>query len=147
MFEHNSTIKDGSIKKKITKEDFIWPIAVFLSDINDVEIDDCMSIIPDNSLKNEAQSYLSNSSNIYHERFEFVNKVLRAYENYKRIWSPKDGKLSVEKSFIKEEYKQFWEEYMDIEDAELREYILKTNIYKIIMNNRKVSKISREVNI
>lgn len=147
VFEHNSTIKDGSIKKKITKEDFIWPIAVFLSDINDVEIDDCMSIIPDNSLKNEAQSYLSNSSNIYHERFEFVNKVLRAYENYKRIWYPKDGQLSVEKSFVKEEYKQFWEEYMDIEDAELREYILKTNIYKIIMNNRKVSKISKEVNI
>ncbi len=147
VFEHNSTIKDGSIKKKITKEDFIWPIAVFLSDIDDVEIDDCMSIIPDNSLKSEAQSYLNNSSNIYHERFEFVNKVLRAYENYKRTWSVKDGKTSVEKSFIKEEYKQFWEEYMDIEDEELREYILKTNMYKIIMNNRKVSKISKEVNI
>ena len=147
VFEHNSTIKDGSIKKKITKEDFIWPIAVFLSDINDVEIDDCMSITPDNSLKSEAQSYLNNSSNIYHERFEFVNKVLRTYENYKRTWSVKDGKTSVEKSFIKEEYKQFWEEYMDIEDEELREYILKTNMYKIIMNNRKVSKISKEVNI
>lgn len=147
VFEHNSTIKDGSIKKKITKEDFIWPIAVFLSDINDAEIDDCMSMIPDNSLKSEAQSYLSNSSNIYHERFEFVNKVLRAYENYKRTWSANDGKTSVEKSFIKEEYKQFWEEYMDIEDDELREYILKTNIYKIIINNRKVSKISKEVNI
>lgn len=147
VFEHNSTIKDGSIKKKITKEDFIWPIAVFLSDINDIEIDDCMSMVPDNSLKNEAQCYLSDSSNIYHERFEFVNKVLRTYENYKRILPASDGKSSIEKSFIREEYKLFWEEYMDIEDEELREYVLKINIYKIIMNNRKVSKISKEVNI
>lgn len=147
VFEHNSTIKDGSIKKKITKEDFIWPIAVFLSDINDIEIDDCMSMVPDNSLKNEAQCYLSDSSNIYHERFEFVNKVLRTYENYKRILPTSDGKSSIEKSFIREEYKLFWEEYMDIEDEELREYVLKINIYKIIMNNRKVSKISKEVNI
>lgn len=118
-----------------------------MSDINDIEIDDCMSKIPDNSLKSEVQSYLNNSSNIYHERFEFVNKVLRAYENYKRTWSGKEGKISVEKSFIREEYKHFWEEYMDIEDEELREYILKTNIYKIIMNNRKISKISKEANI
>lgn len=147
VFEHNSTIKDGNIKKKITKEDFIWPIAVFLSDINDVEIDDCMSTQPDNSLKSEAQSYLNNSANIYHERFEFVNKVLRTYEKYKKVWLVNDGKISVEKSFIKEEYMQFWDEYMDIEDEELREYILKINIYKIIMTNRKISKISKEVNI
>ena len=37
-------------------------------------------------------------------------------------------------------------EFEDIEDEQVKEYVLKTNIYKIIMNNRRIEKISREVN-
>jgi len=43
-------------------------------------------------------------------------------------------------------YKKFVTEFEDIEDEQVKEYVLKTNIYKIIMNNRRIEKISREVN-
>lgn len=43
-------------------------------------------------------------------------------------------------------YKKFVTEFEDIEDEQVKEYVLKTNIYKIIMNNRRIEKISKEVN-
>jgi|GEM_PF-1684342 len=81
--EHNSTIKDNTLKKNITKEEFIWPIAVYLSEIDGVDIDDCLTYVADNSIKKEAYAYMQSPVNIYHERFPFVNSVLRDYEEYK----------------------------------------------------------------
>ena len=43
-------------------------------------------------------------------------------------------------------YKKYVTEFEDIEDEQVKEYVLKTNIYKIIMNNRRIEKISKEVN-
>lgn len=50
-FEHNSTIKDENKNKKILKEDFTWPIVAFLVDGNFPDIDDCLSFLPDQSIK------------------------------------------------------------------------------------------------
>lgn len=54
-FEHNSTIKDENKNKKILKEDFTWPIVAFLVDGNFPDIDDCLSFLPDQSIKKEVE--------------------------------------------------------------------------------------------
>ena len=143
--EHNSTIKDNTLKKNITKEEFIWPIAVYLSEIDGVDIDDCLTYVADNSIKKEAYAYMQSPVNIYHERFPFVNSVLRDYEEYKRN-AIRNLSEPIEKSYIKNMYKKFVTEFENIEDEQVKEYVLKTNIYKIIMNNRRIEKISKEVN-
>lgn len=145
-FEHNSTIKDGSLKKIISKEEFLWPIVAFLSDNDGFRIDDCMSFIVDSSLKQEAIEYMNSTIYVYHERFQFVNAVLRDYAKFKNAFI-RQNEESVEKSYIKKEYKKFVDEFAEIEDLELREYVLKNSMYKIIMNNRKIQKISKEANV
>ena len=126
--EHNSTIKDNTLKKNI---------------------DDCLTYVADNSIKKEAYAYMQSPVNIYHERFPFVNSVLRDYEEYKRN-AIRNLSEPIEKSYIKNMYKKFVTEFEDIEtlieDEQVKEYVLKTNIYKIIMNIRRIEKISREVN-
>lgn len=144
--EHNSTIKDNTLKKNITKEEFIWPIAVYLSEIDSVGIDDCLSYVADNSIKKEANSYMQSPINVYHERFTFVNLILRDYEEYKRN-AIGTFSTEIEKMYIRDTYKKFMAEYEDIENEQVKEYVLKATIYKIIMNNRRIEKISKEVNV
>lgn len=74
-----------------------------------------------------------------------MNSVLRDYEEYKRN-AIRNLSEPIEKSYIKNMYKKFVTEFENIEDEQVKEYVLKTNIYKIIMNNRRIEKISKEVN-
>lgn len=134
------------MKKIISKEEFLWPIVAFLSDNDGFRIDDCMSFIVDSSLKQEAIEYMNSTIYVYHERFQFVNAVLRDYAKFKNAFIRQNDE-SVEKSYIKKEYKKFVDEFAEIEDLELREYVLKNSMYKIIMNNRKIQKISKEANV
>ena len=145
-FEHNSTVKDNGIEKSISKEEFIWPVVVFLSEEESINIDDCLTFVVDSSIKKEASYYTESSVSVYHERFAFVNMVLRDYEEYKK------GRLGtsvidVEKMYIRNQYLKFIEEFSDIEDESVKEYVLKSAIYKIIMKNKLIQKVSKEVNL
>ena len=143
-FEHNSTIKDNTLKKNISKEEFIWPAIVYLSESESAMIDECLTFQADSSLKREALDYLQSDVNVYHERFSFVNFVLKDYEGYKKEVLG-TSVSEVEKSYIKNQYRKFLEEFADIEDEQVKEYVLKSMICRIIMNNRLIQKVSKEV--
>lgn len=142
-FEFNSTIKDGSLKKIISKETFLWPVVVFLADNVTYDINDSMTFVADSSLMQEANEYMSSSIFVYHERFQFVNEVLRDYAKFKKSYTTENGK-QIEKKYIMQEYKKFLAEFMEIKDAETREYVLKASLYRIILNNKRIQKISKE---
>lgn len=138
--QHDSTIKDANIVKQIYREEFVWTIVAFISNEIRDDIDDCMSFTVDESFRNDALSYFENIDNMFHQRFEFVNNVLIDYGKYKNDKINRHTN-SIEKEYICDRYMNFWDEYEDIDDEQLREYILKTSIYKILMKNRCLSKI------
>lgn len=82
--EHNSTVSDKNDTKKITKADFAWPIAAFLIDNDLSEISDCLSFTPDRSISNEVNRIMELPTSVYHERFEFSNKVIQEFEQFKK---------------------------------------------------------------
>ena len=143
---HNSTIKDGNITKVISKKDFIWPIVIFISDEVDMEIDDCLSYIPDVALKNEVHERMMSSNMLYHERFEFSNRVLQEYSKYKK--SLPINTKDIEKAFIKENGMKFVDEFKEYQyDEELVEYITKAFVYRILINNRDIVRIRHNTGV
>lgn len=142
-FQHNSTIKDGEINKKITKEDFSWAIVLF--DIGDElkDIDKSLSFIADNSMKQDAEMILMKPEVIYFNRFEFINKILKDYKIYKDK-NIGNNKKEPEMEFIKEYAQNYYYEFEGFcnDDKQLLEYITKQFVYKIILQNRDINKIS-----
>jgi hypothetical protein len=145
-FEHNSTIKDYSNTKRITKSDFTWPVAALLIENDPTEISDCLSFTPDMAITNEIRRILDRPESVYHERFEFSNRVLQDFANFKKEFRG-NGKTQIEKAFITHRYSQFLEEFNHISDIEEKEYITKVFLYRIISNNRNMQKISVGVGI
>lgn len=145
-FEHNSTIKDNSNTKNISKADFTWPVAALLIDNDPSEISDCLTFTPDMAITNEIRRILERPESVYHERFEFSNRVLQDFANFKKGFR-ESGIVQIEKAFIKNRYDQFLEEFNHITDIEEKEYITKAILYRIISNNRNMQKISAGVGI
>lgn len=144
--EHNSTVSDKCDTKKITKADFAWPIAALLIDNDLSEINDCLSFTPDKAITNEVNRIMDLSTSIYHERFEFSNKVIHEFERFKKEVYGKDIP-QLEKEFIKERSHIFIEEFRVVSDENVREYLTKAFLYRIICNNRDMQKISAGVGV
>lgn len=144
--EHNSTVSDKCDTKKITKADFAWPIAAFLIDNDLSEISDCLSFTPDKSITNDVNRIIERPTSIYHERFEFSNKVLQEFEQFKKEVYGK-GITQVEKEFIKQCSHKFIEEFRVVSDENVTEYLAKAFLYRIISNNRNMQKISAGVGV
>lgn len=72
-------MSDKCDTKKITKAEFAWPIAGFLIENDLSEINDCLTFTPDKAVTNEVNSIMELPTSIYHERFEFSNKVLQEF--------------------------------------------------------------------
>ncbi len=144
--EHNSTVSDKCDTKKITKADFAWPIAAYLIDNDLSEINDCLSFTPDKSITNEVNRIMELPTSIYHERFEFSNKVLQEFEQFKKEVYGK-GITQVEKEFIKQRGHKFVKEFSIISDENVTEYLTKAFLYRIISNNRNMQKISAGVGV
>lgn len=140
-FEYNSTVKDKADIKKVTKAKFAWPIAVFLIDNDLSEIIDCLSFTPDKAITNNVQRIMKDSKSIYHERFEFSNKVLQEFEKFKKEIYGKRV-TQVEKEFINKHGLEFIKEFSFIQDDDVVEYLTKAFVYRIISNNRNMRKIS-----
>lgn len=151
LFEHwsfecefNSTKKD--INKNMTKEKFLWPISVFL--LKDVhrDITDCLSFEYDTTLEDEIDSIFENSSMLFHERFEFSNRVIQDYCEFKNNLIP--GTREPEKIFIKEFWKNYSDEFnQENYDVEKLEYVTKSFLYRIIINYRNLGKIKSRVGL
>ena len=147
-FEHNATIKDETKSKKIVKEDFTWPIVAFLVDGNFPDIDDCLSFLPDQSIKKDVERVINDPKSFYHARYEFTNKVLQRYAQFKKQSIGKAIKKP-ELEFIKEHGDEFRNEFVMLGngDDELTEYITKVFLYRILTSNRVVQKVCSAVGV
>jgi len=143
-FQHNSTEPDIGIEKAISKEEFAWPITVFLTDEVTPNIDECLSFVPDIAFKKEVESFMRNVDMLYHERFEFANKVIQSYVEYKK--AKPIGTKEIEKFFVKECGKEFYNEFR-FDDDEKTEYLTKLFVYRIITNNININKISSNIGV
>ncbi len=144
---HNSTVKDKNDTKKITKADFAWPIAALLIDNDQFEISDCLTFIPDKSITNEVNRTMKISTSIYHERFEFTNKVLQEFEQFKREIYGIKLENPLEKEFIMTRSYKFLDEFSFVSDENIQEYLTKAFLFRIINNNRNMHKISAGVGV
>lgn len=144
-FQHNSTELDVGIGKTISKTEFAWPITVFLTDEITPDIDDCLSFVPDIALKKEVESFMRNVNMLHHERFEFANKVIQSYAEYKKT-KPVETK-EIEKLFVKEYGKEFYNEFRFDDNEEKTEYLTKLFVYRIITNNININKISSNIGV
>ncbi len=144
-FEHNSTQPDINETKKITKEDFAWPIAVYLSKDGVPDIQDCLSFAPDQSLTEEVERMLTDPAMVYHERFEFSNRVIQEYSAYRKGQAA--GVKDIEKLFIKDCGNDYCDEFIIDDDTEKTEYVTKAFIYKILVNRRNMSRIQAGIGV
>lgn len=143
-FHINSTIKDKD-SKKISRRQFLWPIVIFLTDKEIPDINDCLSFSPDLSLENEADEIMNCAESVYCERYEFVNKVMSQYNQFKKEYRGEN----IEKQFIKEHGEEYIEEFEDLgnQDAQLTEYLTKKFLYRILIKNRLIVKICDAVEV
>lgn len=141
VFNHNSTIKDNKASKKITKGDFLWPIIVYSSDVDFLEIESTLSFQPDYSIQEEVQRIIESPESIIHERFKFTNYVLNEFKEFKRLNKGMNSK-DLHKNFLKQKYNLFTDEFNQItKDIEVVEYLTKYFMQKIISNNRNINKV------
>ena len=147
-FEHNSTIKDNNNCKRISKEDFTWPIVAFLVDGNFPDIDSCLTFLPDSAIKNEVARIMNDPKSFYHERYEFSNRVLQRYALFKKEILGETVKQP-ELVFIKKYGHEFINEFTMLGngDTELIEYLTKVFLYKILASNRHVKKVCTAVGV
>lgn len=142
--EHNSTEKD--ISKEMRKEEFLWPISVFLLQDVNRDINDCLNFLLDTSLEDEVDVIFNDNSMLYHERFEFSNKVLQDYNDFKK--TVPIGTKEPEKKFIKELWENYASEFQQENfDSEKLEYITKSFIYRILINFRNLRSICPKVGL
>lgn len=140
-FQHNSTEPDKDTQKAIKKGEFAWPIAVYLIEDASIDIDDCLTFIPDIAQKSEVNRKLSSTEVLFHERFEFSNILIQDYLSFKR--QKPVGTKDIEKLFVKECGDKYRKEFFDDNmDEELCEYMTKVYIYRIIINYINMNKIS-----
>ncbi len=143
----DSTLPDkGAQRKYINKKDFVWTVIALLSENTTNQIvENSLSCSIDTSIEDECRRYLSDVKSLYHERFEFMNKVIQDYERFKPT-VPAGQKA--DDAFIKSDYwKTVSSEFDDITDLLLKEYVTKCYIYKMINKNSIFLKIKKGVNI
>ncbi|MBR4891520.1 MAG: hypothetical protein IKU15_09600 [Clostridia bacterium] len=145
-FQHNSTEPDKGTQKAIRKEEFAWPIAVYLTEDSAVNIDDCLTFIPDKALKSEINRKLSSAEMLFHERFAFANVVIQDYISFKRQQSP--GTKDIERLFVQKCGNNYCDEFSeDNPDEEICEYLTKLCVYRIITNYINMNKIGKGIGV
>ena len=145
MLSFNATISDNKNHRKyISKKDFLWTVIAVSVDQKYADfIEDSLSQSIDSDIEEQCQRYLTNDKNVYHERFEFLNKVLKAYRDF---IAPKNAKR--DEAFIRSDsWKDFINEFADIKDDLLREYVIKSYMYRIINRHQQKRLIAKEINL
>lgn len=143
----NSTCPDDDNKfTKITKADFIWPVSIFLIDGNFPDIADCLTFPLDLSLEDNVQRIINEPKFLYHERFEFSNKVIQDFVKYRRTLPP--GSRDIEKDFIKNNAVAYYNEFQQENyDNEILEYVTKIWMLRIVQNWRNLQDICKAVGV
>lgn len=146
-FSHNSTVKDAPLSKEITKKNFVWPIVVFLNDSIIDDIHNFLDFQPTSPDIEELRNLINASETIYHERFEFSNRVINEYNAFISL----NRGLTVralETSFVKENYTKFTDEFASLNlETKLLESITKYFLIKIIQQFQKINNIMKGAQI
>ena len=143
----NATVSDKKNERKyISKKDFLWTVIAVSVDKKYAEfIEDSLSEPIDSDIEEQCQQYLSNDKNLYHERFEFLNRVLKSYRDF--AVTKASGYRKDEAYIRSESWKDFEDEFSDVKDDLLREYIVKSYIYRIINRHQQKTAIAKEINL
>jgi len=136
---HNATIADESIQ--LTKEDFIWPIIV-LSFKKEIKIEE-LDFGTLQEINNQYGKIITYHSN----KFKLVTKVLFDFNDFKIDGTPKEKY----EQFIKTKYKNYiYEIYFGTDsniNEEIKEYVVKSIIEKILNEKFVIDRIKKEVNL
>lgn len=143
----NATVSDKKNERKyISKKDLLWTVIAVSVDKKYAEfIEDSLSKPIDSDMEEQCQQYLNNDKNLYHERFEFLNKVLNSYRDF--TVTKASGYRKDEAYIRSESWKEFEDEFSDVKDDLLREYIVKSYIYRIINRHQQKTVIAKEINL
>ena len=144
-FQHNSSQPDKNEMKKISKKEFAWPVAVYLTKDGAPDIEDCLSFVPDRALTEEVNRLLSDPAMVYHERFEFSNRVIQDFTSFRKRQPV--GTREVEKLFIKTQGNDYCAEFQLDGDTEKTEYIAKAFVFKLLLNYRIMVKIQAGIGV
>ena len=144
-FQHNSSQPDKNEMKKISKKEFAWPVAVYLTKDGAPDIEDCLSFVPDRALTEEVNRLLSDPAMVYHERFEFSNRVIQDFTSFRKRQPV--GTREVEKLFIKTQGNDYCAEFQLDGDTEKTEYIAKAFVFKLLLNYRNMVKIQAGIGV
>lgn len=136
---NNGTKKNVDIT--LTKNDIIWPIIVFETDNPNYEDEDL-----DESEMEEVCRYYNDIINNCTERYEFVTKVLIAYNDFQ-----KEEKIRTRtENFLKTEIEKFMFLFADISEAIpecTKKHILRKIIQQILYKRIQINRIKKEVNL
>ena len=144
-FQHNSSQPDKNAQKRISKKDFTWPVAVLLTEDGIPEIEECLSFVPTYAIKEEVSRLLMAPAMVYHERFEFSNKVIQDFTSFRK--RQPNGTKDIEKLFVKDYGSNYLSEFKTDEDDEKTEYITKIFVFKILLNYRNMNKIQAGIGV
>lgn len=144
-FQHNSSQPDNNDTKKISKQEFAWPVAVYLAKDGVPDIEECLSFVPDLALTEEVNRLLSDPAMVYHERFEFSNRVIQDFTSFRKRQPV--GTREVEKIFIKDHGNDYCAEFQLDGDTEKIEYITKAFVFKLLLNYRNMAKIQAGIGV
>lgn len=142
-FQHNSTIKDSikdSLIKDMKTKDLIWPILIIASDLEGSTIsEDCFDIYPDENVIDEAKKKITESLMLDCNRYEFTNKLSKAYKDYRKK-NPGGGAIT---SFVRNKWDIFKPDLRDDKlDDETNECLIKIVIYKLLRQINTIDSVS-----
>ena len=144
-FQHNSSQPDRTAQKSISKKDFAWPVAVYLTKDSVPQIADCLSFNPTQALTEEVSRLMALSKMVYHERFEFSNKVIQDFTTFRK--SQPLGTDNIEKLFISKHGSNYYGEFKIDTDDEKTEYLTKSFVYNLLLNHRNLLKVSAGIGV
>lgn len=132
----SGTMRDKEIK--LTKNDIIWPIIVLTTDNNNYDED------LDEAQIEEVKRLYGTIINTYTEKYEFLTKVLFAFNDFRKDLILKD-RIHL---FISEKYQDFFYivDAANI-DAELKELIVKVILRNIMLKRYQIQRIKEQVNL
>lgn len=132
IFEVGAGIKTFECKKQMKTSDLIWPIsAILIFDNNSfTDVEDYLSFSSDPSNDDTMSQYINDDQFIYHTRFEFSNKVVQSFINFKKEFKNKDNVIA---DFLNLTWADFKSEFDDgIINSENLEYLTKYYLYRLI---------------
>lgn len=134
----SGTYKDKSINLK--KKELIWPIIVLVTNNDDYDEYDI-----DSSETEELLTSYRDIINICSEKYEFITRVLNAYNSFKA----EDNRTKLDK-FIKSEY-HYYKYLFDGTNInlseDLQDKLLQIILRNIILQRIKINKIKEKVNL